>query len=104
MLLAESREDEIRIRNWQKIALRLGAFGHAATKNAAIPHCDQRLPYLISGAAWVIIGIDETGQPGFLIRLQHLAAGPDARHQGETDEASRKCPQETAPPAESGNR
>src|ERR1039458_8792069 len=80
MLLTERREDEVRVWDRQKVPLGLRPLLRALAPNPARPDRDQRLANLISRSPRVIIRVDKARQPGLLVRLQNLSAGPNPYH------------------------
>ena len=83
MLFAKCGKDEIRVGNGEKIALGLGSFGRSLAPDSAGADGDERLLGLVSAAPGVVVGVHKTGEPGLLVGLEHLAAGPHAGHQGQ---------------------
>src|SRR5580698_9097786 len=74
MLLAKRGEDKIRIRNRQKVPLRLSPLIRPFSPNPASPNSNQRLPNLITRSPRIRIRIDKSIDSSLLIRLQVLSA------------------------------
>src|SRR5579871_1670179 len=85
MFLAEGREDEVGIRDRQKIALRLCPLICSLTPNSARADCDERLPNLIPRSTRIGVRVNKGREPGLLVWLQQLTGLPRTAHQdGQT--------------------
>ena len=107
MLLAKRREDEVRIRNRQKVPLRLRPL--VASPCPKSPPNPPQSATAESGSPEPFgseSGFRKARQPRLLIRLQHACrssntALPHAGRQNQQDDASllQRIPPETAPPS-----
>src|SRR5580704_11243979 len=70
MLLGKSRENKVRLWDWEEGQVGLGA--GAAAPEAAGTYRDQGLNDLVPGALTVGFGLHEAGEPIALIGFQHM--------------------------------
>src|SRR5271170_6441553 len=86
MLLAKCCEDKVRIGNRQEIPLGLRSLRGALAQNPSSADRDAGLANLVTCTLRVVIRIDKAGETGFLVGLQHLAAGEDGADQNYAGE------------------
>src|ERR1035437_4738191 len=91
MFLTQSGEDEVRMRDRQKVALCLGTLLRAFAPDTPRADRDQGLANLVSTALGVVVGVDEAGEAGFLIWFQYFAAVPHPDYQNDAGGGKNEC-------------
>ena len=90
MLLAKRSKDKIRIRNRQKIPLRLRPLIRPFPPHSTCPNRNERLPNLIPRTPGIRIRINKGIDPSLLIRLEMLATlDCNAPHESKAQQKQR---------------
>ena len=101
MFLAECGEDEVGMRDGQKVTLSLRTLFRALAPDSARPRPQLAIANLVSRALWIVVGVDKARQPRLLVWLQNLAAVPGACNQHQARSDQDQCLSKLIPPKNS---